>query len=462
MKKIPAFICIFIILLKTFIYSPVKATSGGLTIPANEVEPFAGVGLTIMQIITSGGHIDLSDYDSIDDLLSDPQLNPELRSDILGDYLTNGSISNENKNLIQIAKSDAILNNYDIDSLMLRWGATEYNTFANYSAQWINKYIDTDQIIVSPDPEYLSYLDAINGSGFNWIKNKPNTNYWASYPPTLFTWIPQYHASGVTPSDRVLLSCEVADINIVGFNDQYSIQYNFTSKDAFNYITDGVVRNTSNRALVWQSGSDLSVYYPGMLPWTYTYTGTLQQCFNDLSQSIRNANIYVNGVLWSYVGDINLPTVDFPDAIGADGGLSKDLAYDVVLPDTTNNEAYFDLTALLDAIAEMINDDSVGADKTLEWEDVGDNIFVDVAGDTVTTNNYSIYYVLTLNPVAEGTKEFPNIPLPPEMSDAFKGTSILAELIDGTQQVLPEELIVTFWGIICVMFIIGLIKILHK
>lgn len=205
--------------------------------------------------------------------------------------------------------------------------------------------------------------------------------------------------------------------------------------------------------------------------WTNIYAQTnfsdLDSAINYIFNHYSNINLYVDDILWvtseaidDAPADVIIP--DFPDVIDPDGELPVDL---VDLPNTTNYEGTFDITSLFDALQEAIagaSDSDDTTSGTLTGEAVTDT-YRDTTGELVADATLPLADILDDSFPIQDTKNYPNLPMYDEpIHNAFQGTTILSELIDATQKSLPEELVAALWGIIFILFIIGLIKVLHK
>ena len=188
-----------------------------------------------------------------------------------------------------------------------------------------------------PDPQYVEYINLINGNNNlykyymtdNWmqlydgltrgfyyfndegkkytyvisngsrrsIRHWNNSNYWSNY-------IAYYN--GNYYSTYKCYALDIIDININGDNDSYTITTSLLNPNP-NFINNRFGENIPCYAGTLQ-------YYYNNNTWSFgvstdttskptvediTYTGTLEDCFKYLAMNVRNANIYVNGVLWA-------------------------------------------------------------------------------------------------------------------------------------------------------------------
>lgn len=319
-------------------------------------------------------------------------------------------------------------------------GPTDY--FHNNYRFWSFNFPSCD-IYCYPTIQNYSYIS-------NSIQHV-NTNYNGSNP---YIYISQpITISLVTNSDDSITATytnysEVRNIDL----------WRLTNNDS-NYLA--TLRTTNCFEPFWSSGS-----YLRFSNHTYnndycqtSFTG-ISAAINYIYQHYANINLFVDGYPWYIISSsapANPVIPDFPDIIDPDEDLP---AYDIIMPDTSTGSGYFDLTSVLDALTNAIlgasdNDSSTssvltGSNVTVLDDAKEETTTKEVTYDDVTTSEISI------------NENLPIIPLPPDVKDAFQGTSILAELIDGTQNVLPDDLVTVFWGIVCVIFIIGLIRVMHK
>lgn len=158
-------------------------------------------------------------------------------------------------------------------------------------------------------PEYESYIDIINGSGF-WWKNWPNKNYYNAnqegmtiYPPTLLSWISNYddYSYSFTPTaarSQYCYVCNIQDVYITSNNNVYSVNYVISgSQQAFLYNNNpGWLGNVF-------TNQTFATCYLGQNPdgTTMSTSGTLAQVLSWMSYRFRNVNIYVDNVCWSKV-----------------------------------------------------------------------------------------------------------------------------------------------------------------
>ena len=202
----------------------------------------------------------------------------------------------------------------------------------------------------TPDPvppQYRTYIDNINGIGFNWIKELEQdtatitnsdhstftTNMYKYYPLNKVTWYTYSHIGtdvenwGKTyfssQTTALFVNTKIDKVEITSENDVYSctIRKKNNSSDVdpnymFAYdktVTMGGIytEETLPRTCYanFNNHSGYLSYGPNCNPWylagswtTRTFTGTLVEVFEDLQKYVRNIDIYVDGELWSKAG----------------------------------------------------------------------------------------------------------------------------------------------------------------
>lgn len=482
MKKVFPFLVVFCILLGNF---QVKATELVIDVPTEDIMEFGDLGLSILDILATGGKISVEDIEDLNDL----------RLALEGTGYRPHGLSANNRARLKTAKQNQLLQGYShiTGPILLDWGVHEYNVATNYSSSWIRSYTETGEDEVDPSqniPElysfmsntnnlYFSGVDIINGSSnYYYTSDGGGVSTW-KVDPSQITFISsnftsyQNHLSNAgvnSPFLELFARSPLMTISIYSNQDEsVSVIYSQANPVSFlsgRWDNDGSP-NYSARFTGYNSSTDTINYYPNYggnsnIPlYNQASFASLSLACNYIYQHYANINLFVDNVPWCITGQISqTPTVDFTDVIGT--GADDDPIYDVWMPDTLTGEAGFDLTSLLDAIADFINDDT--NDRVLAWDDISDQI-IDIDGtlERVGVRKRAVAEVQEDDEVIEDTGDFPDIPLPDmPISDAFSGTSVLAELIDACQNTLPVELIACFWGIVFCCFIIGLIKILHK
>lgn len=402
-------------------------------------------------------------------------------------YQSNVNRAWNNYRLAQTQEDQDVVLRFELsNSLFARW--TGYNNV------WYKNYIDnlTFEGSANIPDAYKQFLPQLSFGctwdhfpvparnypyGNNFINNKYlNANVSLIYEPSEGMWgYPGRDLYNYFPESNGTIW---AGLFAFDYNSFY-IFYNTSNKTATlqnaNYLSwehdeyhtnlaSGSIRKLSNQVPVYAANSydTLSTSHTfnsdeDFFTWFGKYCANCRLAIGD---SIDNV-VFIGAT--DVIDNIPMLPPDFTDIIDMD---SDDPAYDVVVP-VDGVPAWFDLTSLFDAIKLAIIDaknPSNTDDGVLDIDKVIDNSgIVDEDGEIVDTTTKDIADVLDDPIEIDNTQDYPVIPLyTPPVHNAFKGTSILAELIDGTQSVLPEELILTFWGIVFVIFILGLLKILHK
>lgn len=350
----------------------------------------------------------------------------------------------------------------------------KFADWTNYSTFWYEKYKESLKEVedagstVNPDPNYLSYIDLINGNGFYW-KNFDNLGPYAIggiriFPPYLCSWITKSDVNINSNNDYIMRICcteNILDLYINSTDNIYSFNISITPTDQFYYANGSSA--VTNQGQIFKSGS----FGPngGTGSFSLSYSGTLANTLNYVSNHFRNINLYIDGVAWSLAGAPANPLIPtFPDVIG---GTDDDPlpAYDIVMPGTANNEGAFDITSLFDAIKIAIagaSDDDASTDGTLTKEAIKDALR-DKDGTAVKDEAVPADTVIDPAIEAEATSRLPNIDIFPQpIENAFSGTTILASFVDALNNLLPDAIVVVFWGIFWVLLIIAIIKSMHR
>lgn len=345
----------------------------------------------------------------------------------------------------------------------------EFANFVGYNHDALRLYsefftTEPDPNAPTPDPAYNSYIDAFNGSGFFWSDfSSPLSGYRgnASFSGNIkdYSYIirtPFGNDTIGSTSSGLVFPTNIIDLNIT---------YNGT-----NYTgTISNVNNISNfiyaGGFYWNAVSFTGTNgYDNMINnsnnvsnYSYSYTGTLANVLTYFSNRIKNVNIYVDGVAWALVNaPTPTPTItpEFPDAVGG-----EDLESTTWPISRPRAPYYTNVPGVLQAIEDAIVDDG-----KLDIDDLKPYL-TDENGDPVPDPIFDPEPVPIPVPDPVNPDVVPGLPIlpaiPPEMP-GFNGVSVLAEIINFTNQSLPTSLIVTFWGIVFGIVILGLIKILHK
>ena len=479
MKKICLFCFVFCFLV-LFNCIPGHATS--IAIPFSDV-----IGLyTTFGSIANGASIDMSDFDSVEDYINfiaraQRGENPELP--YAAQQRASATISRELINKMASMALNGAIDLSDQDNLIITYNKSAIKSFTNGSKYWWKNYIATnnDTPVVNPDINYISYLNRINSQNSNdsstfWFYNFPTTMNQVilySNPITSYSWVTysnyQFTTQTNSFSTPYMMPCNIIDINIISNNDVYSYSYSGTSYGKF---------VTNNSSLFWSygfleypgtiNGLGSSSLNPAGIGFNFSYSGSLSQVLNHIALHFKNVNIYVDGDLWSLAGDIPVsnPPVLSPDLVGV-GDLPDD-TYDVFLPDTDlgidlggflgwlkekfdNN----DLVLGLDDLIEDAPDIVVENDQTRAITDSDVGIIDEALEDTDTNNdndndNYDPVFPAPLPPILPISNPTP------------RQTTVLSEIIDATNTVVPDELMTLIWSTFGLLITGGLIFILHK
>lgn len=196
-------------------------------------------------------------------------------------------------------------------------------------------------------PEYKTYIDNINGTGFDWIRkleqdtatitNSDRSTFTADmykyYPMNKVTWYTHSHqgtdvenwnkTTFAGQTTALFVSSKIDKVEINSNNNVYSCtitknnENSVTSPDRmFVYdktITMGGVYTKDTLPRGWYANfnyhSGYLAYGPNCNPFylagswaTRTFSGTLTEVFEQLQRYVRNIDIYVDGVLWSKAG----------------------------------------------------------------------------------------------------------------------------------------------------------------
>ena len=508
MKKVGSLMVLVISFLIIYNYVPVSATAD---IPADFINTSDLIGLQDLGYALIGGAqfnfenspYVIEDYSSLS-AAGKIEAEREAIKQFLRDYEANRGIDdylyNEcalyqgqsyyttafTQNAARI-QEEYTLSSQNVDYAM-RISPFKFADWAQYNRYWINRYSDSfntsDDPIPSPDIDYISLINKMNnidstninsfywgdfsqvrdlGGGYtqsaitfpfysySWIGYSStstigaqfysdNHNQWA-FPTSILS----IYVSSVPGTDNYTFSLQVDRISIAGRND-----FSYASFNAFEFRFD-----SSNWADVNSSSTPTTMYS--------TYTGSLQDVITYISLRFKNINLYVDNVLWCVAGaptDLLIP--DFPDVIQNE----DNLAYDIPFPNTPNYDGSFDLTSLFDALKLAIigaSDQDISTPGTLTGEAVTDSYdgtdidIQDKVVDLVSTK------VFTGTLEDDTTDRLPDMVIPPGAVHAgLGGITVLSKFVDATQCILPEEIVIAFWGIFFILIILGLIKNLHR
>lgn len=424
-----------------------------------------------------------------------------------------------------VPSDDAVINSQSAITFPLKLGMTRnyYNDFVNtyinfalnsdngfkvelspdsiaawnrYNYYWIQKYLNAfneDIPTAYPDPLYSAYINRINERNIN-----DNTAFWfydvlyqsgnyilLTHPTRNYSWINnstypstvgEFNSGYVFPSDIISINIFSNEngyfysVSGQGINKVCSINGLYSNNTSFRKYNDNINPFGYSGALLAN---------PTSLSYSFSLQGTLNDVLNDISKHFKNVNIYVDGVLWSYVGGTE-PTFTAPDVIMNQDGII--LGHDVYLPE---QDLYIDLISWRNLLEEKLAD---GA--TIDFDDLIDGgVIVDSNDIPVTDENKETLFkkreastVIDIGLENADTSDFlPDAPAPPDDNPTdwnfpefpipdfpdggdpkSTGLSVLARIINVTNQSLPPALISMFWGICITLVILGIIKILHK
>lgn len=361
---------------------------------------------------------------------------------------------------------DGNLNNVNIPLL----DKAEAAFFVGYNTNAINSYrgqFNSDQPEIETfAPDWaIPYLNKING-------NSSDGFFWSNYPNPIpqfnnsnriftlnngdwsdFTWITNANNIMETSTHTAYVNgVDLLTLNITSNNGVYFVSFSGASTS---YIT--IPNNTSNWALKFNNDSSTVYDFSSISNLNLSSSGTIENVLSYLSNKVRNANIIVDNQIWSISGsNTSTPIIpEFPDVVGGDE-----------LPTTTwtltypKAPSYINLPGLRQAFQRAKN-----TDNQFDIMDLTDSL-VDPEGDPISDPEMETAPIPLPNPDPinpEVVPELPDLPLiPPADNPGFSGVSVLAEIINFTNQSLPSELITVFWGIVFGAVILGIIKILHK
>lgn len=369
-----------------------------------------------------------------------------------------------------------------------------------YNIKWWEKYQNTDIPVATPDVTFLDEIAYINErdsttknsfffynypvmgyEGFNTSNNNFAATSLVS-PYTAYTWVFEgdiilsiNQGNRQTPN---AFPVSLADIYITSNNGVYSFSNTFSLDRCWIY-NNGAVYDWQRAILFGYPGGNRS----GMTGYqsynsssiTISKSGTLQECFDYLKQKVKNVNIYVDGVLYAYAGDIPQDFITAPDVVNV--GDTDRLTYDVFFPKIEGLEG-LSISEFLKWLEGQLNDgiDSVGLQDLID--DAVPVVVIDDDADADTTP--TVAPIVTTAPVEEiidptadpddpDTTPTPSpYPLPPLPKFTFDNIphevnhTVLAEIVDSTQKVIPEDLMTLIWSTFGLLVVGGLIYILHK
>ena len=494
-KYILAFLVIFSLCFIT--YTPVNATS--IAIPFSDVPAlYYSFGT-----IAAGGSINLEDYDNAQDYIAD--LNRLLR----GQEIQNnayGMTGTTSKTLFNKLASLALSGVTELSadgSLVISYDNVNTAQFMSYDKNYYKYLIASgnDVVVPNPDPNYSQYLNILNGSGFVWkdmamTYDNVNPNYTIT-DASDFSWFYNNNNFGGSLSIQDSLSLyniiqglmfsPVLTFDINGSDNNYNlslrdsaINYSYMYSDWSSQYFDG----NYNGTLYTNAGRLVNAMvfnnYWIVNPSKFTYNGSLDACLNYLSKYMRNINLYVNGDLW-LAGDLPVsnPPILSPDLVGI-GDLPDD-TYGVL---GLNEPVNLDLGAFLGWLQDLIDlgKDVIGLGDLVDSDDLPflrtkdtdtdidlDNTNVIPAEQVIDDPKEKEEEHEDTNPDPEPPDPDPPFPAPlppilpvPDPNITPRQTTVLSEIIQATDTVVPSELMTLIWSTFGLLVVGGLIYILHK
>lgn len=312
----------------------------------------------LMEYLRQGGTVDITNINTSSNDLASDVLNS------FGDFAVD--VLRETGNFIDwIGNGDVFQEEIVVNRDPVAWKPAlrqdVFQLIGQLPFMYLNKD-DGDTPVPTPDTNYLTYLDAINGSGF-WFKNFPNKDGFnispalIQYPPSTVSWyctLNNFGTNGIMGQNYYCGCYNIFDINIAHDNNLYFIDFNLTNPIK-NFILAGDTSNPYNYGVI-------SLYNGGefdsMGSDTLNYTIHIQYSNESLSNvltyiynTFKNVNIYVDGILWSYAGD------------SSSTNYSIQLGTGTVVPTTNgrvewkyDDEIYIDIDLIWQLLDRFIND----------------------------------------------------------------------------------------------------------
>ena len=295
-------------------YIPVHATS--IAIPFSDVPAlYYSFGT-----IAAGGSLNLEDYDNAEDFIHD--LNALLRGQEISNnhYGLTGTTSKILFNKLASLALNGITELSEDGDLVITYSNTNTAQLMGYDKYYYKYLIASgeDVVVPQPDTDYLSVLNTINGTGFFWQDfdsyrdlGGGYTQDVLCYPYTSYSWFVYSNTSNLnfayfTAPLYQVLATNVFDIYINSNNNLYSFDVSISPElpigiNAWNGQQWQSIRfDSSNNSLELLGVSTFNNY-------TYSYSGSLTECLNNIAGRFRNVNIYVDGVLC--LNQLNLATI---------------------------------------------------------------------------------------------------------------------------------------------------------
>lgn len=497
-KRIFAFFTVLFLGLVLTFHIPIKAASP-VSIPFSSVKNLIDAFYTI----ASGGTIDIAtvfgkvtNIDSFIDGLTN-YYNDHYNPDLLSNNRSSVDLA------ISVLALAGLGNITDSGQLIFKANAADLANFMGYNVNWIKRYKYEDGITVNPDLDYLNYLERINGNGLNGF-------YWYDYPSISgssypysanihpfysYSWFAVGNTSNLnntifnTPNIAANqgIWAFASDIISIYINSSVSGVYSYSlSVNALNNTNKYVYNNTQYQAFDFKT-SEMSGYesYPWsglgftlQNPYSASYTGSLDGVLNHIANRFKNVNIYVDGVLWSYVGTtvVDGITLDNPVNIGNTDGITYnsfpldrangiDLAkwayylYDFV---TANPDGTLSIGDVINNEWDIVDTDT-GEDTTITGDDAEDVSKV-IAGAISITGGQTTPTPTPPYPDPPVLKIIPPIidPVNEIWPDGGRDTTVLAQMVHATDTVIPNDIMTIIWSTIGLLVVGGIISILHK
>ena len=488
MKKLCYCFAVLFMVLVLLVRSPVSAHADTWVLPFSNIPDI----LEMAQTLFSGGKLEFSSivsgFTGLDDII-----------EMWQDFKDNLAHAETQKRAKTTLSCLVDLTMQGINSIapgtdfVIPFTFDDVNAFTMYNPYWFLQNIATshDSIVISPDANfYQSILDTINkrdSSSINafWWYDVPtsiNSPDLTSYviPFTSYSWFCKGSDYSINPgfNSSYVFACATTPLSIYitssGSTYSYSVScYNIqpANYNRYNGIESPAFAFTFG-SNYW-SNLDLGMSYSQ--PFTTSFSGSIGQVLQDISLKFKNVNIYVDGDLWSWSGEIVLPPVTAPDVIQVgDTGLDTYDVYGLEMPDDLG----LDIPNFIDWILNKLMEGAT----TISLEDaIADEVPIVRTVDGDRAISYSdtrpIWKVIERDIDIPADDPDPNItPTPtPDIGDPpilklptfnylphNSETTVLSELIDATQKTIPEDLMNLIWNCFGLLVVGGLIYILHK
>ena len=305
--------------------------------------------------------------------------------------------------------------------------------------------------IPSPDINYQSYLDRLNKreheSRYFWwfdcAETYQRSNYYGllKYPTTSYSWWytgNNSNTSGFGSDSGAQHCCDILNLYINSVSDVYSINISVNSYTQVSWVNAyrpepstiyNAVNFRVNNGDVWPDGRGDNV-----LTYTFSQSGTLTQVLEFCCNHFKNVNLYVDNVLWAYVG--GGPT--YPIVIPGQLTIYNNQPLEYTFPTDT----HIDLPDLTSIIRNAINSSGL-----VMWSDIAD-VFVDINGQTavavtkIVRNDYDNLYMeqypypAMLIGMTDQTKFNEHL-----LDNSHAYLSPMGTVVQETVNILPSELV---------------------